>query len=29
MMNAVIVIDELTSYKLVNLLTRKLVNYLN
>ncbi|EFA92932.1 hypothetical protein HMPREF0650_1658 [Hoylesella buccalis ATCC 35310] len=29
MMNKVIVIDELVNYQLVNLLTRKLVNYLN
>ena len=29
MMNKVIVIDEPANYQLVNLLTRKLVNYLN
>ena len=28
-MNTVIVIDKLVNYQLVNLLTRKLVNYLN
>jgi len=29
MMNTVIIIDEPVNYQLVNLLTRKLVNYLN